>query len=160
MQLGNRVVKAIVVSRDRLRESQIATRYIDVVPMESSGGGSDRDLRYGYPSDRDSPSSSGEEESQFMRGGGAGDIAELQGSVEGPINPVNYSGTQINVWGFPTPELTNFLAPRPPPQTQMGFLTEQMIKNLNTPRNAIESKPSSECRLSFRCSSNQIGNKN
>lgn len=126
------------------------------MPSESlgaaSGFGSERDLRYGggYVSDRDSRSSSasgGEDgESQFMRGGGPNDFAELQGSVEGPINPVNYSGTQINVWGFPGPELGNILAPRPPPTPQLGFLTDQMIKNLNTPKTAIENKPS-ECKI-------------
>lgn len=108
--------------------------------------GSDRDLRHGYLSDRDSGSSmsGNEEESQFMKGS-PGDLAEMQGSVEGPINPVNYSGTQINVWGFPGPEIANYLAPRPP-QTQTGFLTEQMIKNLNTPRPIpIENTPSNEC---------------
>lgn len=160
LQMGNRVVKAIVVSRDGLRDSPIATRYIDVVPAESlgrgAGGGSDRELRYGL-SDRSSRSSSfsDEEGSQFMHGGGAAfgggpnDLAELQGSVEGPINPVNYSGTQINVWGFPGPEIGNFLAPRQPPQPQMGFLTDQMIKNLNNPKpTAIENKPS-ECKRHY-----------
>lgn len=55
------------------------------------------------------------------------DFGEMQGSVEGPINPVNYSGTQINVWGFPSPDLVNYLH-KPQPQTQVGFLTENMIK--------------------------------
>lgn len=120
------MVKAIVVSRDRLRESAIATRYIDVMAtaQPESGGGyiSDRD-----GGSRSSSTSGGDEESQFMRPPPPNDIAELQGSVEGPINPVNYSGTQINVWGFPTPELANYLAPKQP-TPQMGYLTEQMIK--------------------------------
>lgn len=53
--------------------------------------------------------------------------AELYGSVEGPINPVNYTGTQINVWGFPTPDLAAFLVKKKP-ETNIGFLTDQMIK--------------------------------
>lgn len=83
-------------------------------------------------SDRDSSSMSGDDENnnQFMRPGANGDMAELQGSVEGPINPVNYSGTQINVWGFPTPELANYLAPRQP-QPNLGYLTDQMIRVQN-----------------------------
>ena len=54
-------------------------------------------------------------------------MGELYGSVEGPINPVNYTGTQINVWGFPTPDLAAFLQKKKP-ETQVGFLTDQMIK--------------------------------
>ena len=132
LQVGNRVVKAIVVSRDRLRESAIATRYIDVMATAQPESGGDRYGGGGYISDRDggsrsSSTSGGDEESQFMRPPLPNDIAELQGSVEGPINPVNYSGTQINVWGFPTPELANYLAPKQP-TPQMGYLTEQMIK--------------------------------
>lgn len=54
-------------------------------------------------------------------------MGEMYGSVEGPINPVNYTGTQINVWGYPTPDLAAFLQ-RKKPETQVGFLTDQMIK--------------------------------
>lgn len=137
LQLGNRVVRAIVCSRDRLRESPIATRYIDVFPDKSSNSDHDHD--------QDELSYSDEEPQQeFMNSfsnnsiqkrrnsdssrKSMGDLSELQGSVEGPINPVNYSGTQINVWGFPTPELVNYLAPRQQPQVQTGFLTEAMIR--------------------------------
>ena len=51
------------------------------------------------------------------------------GSVEGPINPVNYSGTQINVWGLPAPgELAAaFMQPRSNEPT-VGYLTEQMLR--------------------------------
>lgn len=122
-------MKAIVVSRDRLRESAVTTRYIDVIPNEEYQQSVNR-----YMSGRESPCVSSSSVSdaddaaypQFLKGFGAGDMAELQGSVEGPINPVNYSGTQINVWGFPTPELVDYLKPKP--QVQTGFLTEQMIK--------------------------------
>jgi len=55
------------------------------------------------------------------------DYLELQGSVDGPINPINYSGTQINVWGFPTPDMGNLLNKKEP-QPAVGYLTEQMIK--------------------------------
>ena len=53
---------------------------------------------------------------------------DIGGSIEGPINPINYSGTQINVWGFPGPEIANLLQPPKAPQPQLGFLTDQMIK--------------------------------
>lgn len=54
---------------------------------------------------------------------------------DGPFNPTNYSGTQINVWGAPAGSLaglnggtlgtTSAMSPYP---TQFGFLTEQMIR--------------------------------
>ena len=56
---------------------------------------------------------------------------------EGPFNPTNYSGTQINVWGAPPggvwpagPGMVAFGNGPPAPQypTQYGFLTEQMIE--------------------------------
>lgn len=162
LQPGNRVVRAIVVSRDRLRESPVATKYIDVVlQKQETYNYSDHEQNYSSYSD--------DEQNEFMKSSNrkpeqekVPDLPEIQGSLEGPINPVNYSGTQINVWGFPTPELANFLQPREP-QPNLGFLTEQMIKvaydfklsynfnfltcfnlfekNLNTPR-AIEQPPS------------------
>ena len=73
------------------------------------------------------------------------DYAEFQGSVEGPINPINYSGTQINVWGIPGPNIASFLEKKTP-QPNVGYLTDQMIKNLNNEK-AIEDKklPPNEC---------------
>jgi hypothetical protein len=126
LQLGNRVIKAVVCSRDRLRESAVATRFIEVSPGGGNVNGSDRELNESSYSDDEQQA---EFVSRFPARPGVGsnpDVAELQGSVEGPINPVNYSGTQINVWGgFPSPDLANFLAPKQP---QTGFLTEQMIR--------------------------------
>ncbi len=54
---------------------------------------------------------------------------ELQGSIEGPINPTNYAGTQINIWGFPPADLGSFIDPSSS-RAQLGFMTEQMI-NVN-----------------------------
>lgn len=59
---------------------------------------------------------------------------------DGPFNPTNYSGTQINVWGAPPgsiwpgmnaqPGMVAFGSGPPFPQypVQYGFLTEQMIQ--------------------------------
>ena len=56
---------------------------------------------------------------------------------DGPFNPTNYSGTQINVWGAPPggvwpagPGMVAFGNGPPAPQypVQYGFLTEQMIE--------------------------------
>ncbi|XP_048237869.1 annexin A6-like isoform X1 [Haliotis rufescens] len=58
---------------------------------------------------------------------------------DGPFNPTNYSGTQINVWGGAPPGMMNGQPgsliiggnPQPPYPVQYGFLTEQMIQKLN-----------------------------
>ncbi len=56
------------------------------------------------------------------------DFAEIRGSIEGgPGNPINYSGTQINVRGIPPPDLTSFLDPKHK-QPNLGYLTDQMLK--------------------------------
>lgn len=127
--MGNRVVRAIVSSRDRLRESPIATRYIDVVTDRLHNSNSDHEHNDSSLSDEEQEVSNNFQKRKNSDSSrrSMSEMGEIQGSVEGPINPVNYSGTQINVWGFPTPELTNFLAPKPPP-TQTGFLTENMIR--------------------------------
>jgi len=53
----------------------------------------------------------------------------IQGSVEGPISPVNYAGTQINIWGTPgghwTDELIHMADPNRNPN--FGYMTEQML---------------------------------
>lgn len=152
LQPGSRVVRAIAVTRDRLKESPVATRYIDVT-LDSTINNNSSNLRQSDYENNDSSYS--DEEDNNNRGSRRrssnrsindeprADMAEVQGSIDGPINPVNYSGTQINIWGFPTPEIGNLIEPKP---ANLGFLTEQMIKNLNTPR-AIEQKPS-ECKSS------------
>ncbi|XP_052806894.1 annexin A6-like [Mya arenaria] len=60
---------------------------------------------------------------------------------DGPFNPTNYSGTQINVWGGApppfvqggTPGAVNFGQPNlcNPYTTQYGYLTENMVQNCN-----------------------------
>jgi len=54
----------------------------------------------------------------------------VQGSVEGPISPVNYAGTQINIWGTPggnwTDELMHIADPSRNPN--YGYMTEQMLE--------------------------------
>jgi hypothetical protein len=54
----------------------------------------------------------------------------MNGAIEGPINPTNYSGTQINIWGFPPTDiagLTDAAGLNPKPQN-LGYMTEDMIK--------------------------------
>lgn len=87
---------------------------------------------YNY-SRRHSQSSYSDEEDNIYKNkslmpyGSTSDMAEIQGSIDGPINPINYSGTQINIWGFPGPNLANVIDPKDQ-QPNLGALTEQMIK--------------------------------
>jgi hypothetical protein len=50
--------------------------------------------------------------------------------VEGPISPVNYAGTQINIWGTPgghwSDELLHMADPSRNPN--FGYMTEQMLE--------------------------------
>ncbi|ESO82959.1 hypothetical protein LOTGIDRAFT_169785, partial [Lottia gigantea] len=55
---------------------------------------------------------------------------------DGPFNPTNYAGTQINVWGAPPgglqgleQGLVNVSNPNQPYPVQYGYLTEQMIQS-------------------------------
>ncbi|XP_033733244.1 annexin A6-like [Pecten maximus] len=53
---------------------------------------------------------------------------------DGPFNPTNYSGTQINVWGGAIPPHIPGVGPGIPPPpypTQYGYLTENMINTCN-----------------------------
>ncbi len=58
------------------------------------------------------------------------DSFNVQGSIEGPISPVNYAGTQINIWGTPgghwTDELIHMADPSRNPN--FGYMTEQMLE--------------------------------
>ena len=120
------MVRAIVSSRDRLRESPVATRYIDVLPIKPSSDHEHDITESSYSEDESVSSNRSRTNSVKFRRRSSSELGELRGTIDGAINPINYSGTQINVWGFPNPELANFL-PKPN-QTQMGFLTENMIK--------------------------------
>lgn len=53
----------------------------------------------------------------------------IQGSIEGPISPVNYAGTQINIWGTPGGNLTEGLlnVADPSRNSNFGYMTEQML---------------------------------
>ena len=62
----------------------------------------------------------------------------VQGSVEGPISPVNYAGTQINIWGTPGGNLTEGLlhVADPSRNPNFGYMTEEMLQ-VNTPLSRI-----------------------
>ncbi|PVD37280.1 hypothetical protein C0Q70_04277 [Pomacea canaliculata] len=84
-------------------------------------------------------------------GAGDGDHDHLQAVIpDGPFNPTNYSGTQINVWGAPPGSvwpgmnaqpgmvaIGNGGPPIPQYPVQYGFLTEQMISDLHPKDRAV-----------------------
>ncbi|CAF0771349.1 unnamed protein product [Didymodactylos carnosus] len=65
------------------------------------------------------------------------DAFNVQGSVEGPISPVNYAGTQVNIWGIPpggqfSDELLHMADPSR--NSQYGYMTEKMLERLQQPQ--------------------------
>lgn len=137
-----------------MRSSQVSTKYIDVVLPPSSSN-------IVYFSDHQDVSSTSDNDSsdeplninnnnnkpKLKKSKSKQSLQEQQqqlplplplldtnisGSLEGPINPINYSGTQINVWGFPPggADLANLLQTNTTPkeQTHLGPITDQMIK--------------------------------
>jgi hypothetical protein len=75
---------------------------------------------------------------------------EVESRLEGPIRPINYSGTQINVWGMPTPNMQELFgggANKQRQQPHLGPHTADMLNKVNTPR-AIE-PPKDECSQFF-----------
>ncbi len=137
LQLGKRVVRAIVTSRDRLRESPVSTKYIDVV------------IEQGFLSENSSYSDVEEETTHtefieefpvpmpLVRRSSLTEVChntrppyftEFEGAIEGPINPVNYSGTQINVWGVPPGNIGNFLNRNQ--QQQVPQMVTQVVPQL------------------------------
>lgn len=134
--------------RDRLRESPVSTKYIDVTVEPSY-----------YSNNNSSYSDVEEEPSEFIESFPApvqtrrqsipevkrpNGFTEFEASVEGPINPVNYGGTQVNVWGIPPGNLSNlFQQPKRDQQPQLGYLTDQMIQNLNEKKTSQNESKSS-----------------
>ena len=135
-----------------MRSSQVSTKYIDVVVAPSSSN-------VVYFSDHQDVSSTSDNDSSdeplnnnnnnkpmFKKSKSKQSLSEqkqlplplplldtnISGSLEGPINPINYSGTQINVWGFPPggADLANLLQTNSTTkeQTHLGPITDQMIK--------------------------------
>lgn len=125
LKLGNRVLKAIAVSRDKLRESPITTKYINVVYYLNrdcpdynlySTLNPRNNYNYEAKSCDESVSPSSDDEESYNPYEEKIKPYEMQGAIEGPINPTNYSGTQINIWGFPSGDfapLADLTTPKP-----------------------------------------------
>lgn len=56
------------------------------------------------------------------------DGIRVESSIEGPISPINYAGTQINVWGTPGGHMTDELLHIADPSRNYGYMTEQMLE--------------------------------
>jgi annexin A6 len=138
LQPGSRVVKAIITTRDSLRESAVATKFIEVSPEDTISKFQLPVDDYDVDDGEEDFYSDEEEYNQFQNNfpknksngrsrkhskrndDSSSELAEFQGLLENPSNPINYSGTQINVWGLPTPDLGSYIAPKnniaPPPK--------------------------------------------
>lgn len=123
---------------DMLRESSVTTKFIEVsekLERRYSNSNDDiqtfndfDDIEYldppvashvsRYQTNRDSF-----RQPNFLNGSNP----DLQGSIEGPINPTNYAGTQINIWGFPPSDIGALIDPYSTSRSNTGFMTEQMI---------------------------------
>ncbi|XP_064594867.1 annexin A6-like [Liolophura sinensis] len=166
---GKRTLKCVAVSRDGMRESDVVTKTLTVDDIgfttttytstseydsTSTCVESDDDKprsrsrtkprKKGSPSRRPLQTTPREawaaSNTQIDRVAGTSGY-DSTAVPEGPFNPTNYSGTQINVWGSTSgqsmqvnPNGTVTMGPGNPtgashPNTQYGFLTEQMIKN-------------------------------
>ncbi|CAF0825966.1 unnamed protein product [Adineta steineri] len=155
---GRRVVKAIAVTTDGLRESSITTKYFDVNDMYSEPYPDEyADQEQSFHQIEKSPertppnnkkkkprtntdprrSMSANQLKNDMERTPYDDGYNVQGSIEGPISPVNYAGTQINIWGTPGGNLTDGLMHIADPHRNpnYGYMTEQMLERLQPSKN-------------------------
>lgn len=181
---GKRILKAIAVARDGMRESDVVTKQFMVEDIgapnttdyttddynsffETSDLDTDNTLTSGStlktsqkakksnlrkkPIRSNSPlrRTKAPKEAWASSSSPILDMGAYDGPVnvpeipDGPFNPVNYSGTQINVWGAPpngwpgmnaNSGAVTFGVPNQsvsPYPTQFGYLTENMIQNCN-----------------------------
>ncbi|XP_060580366.1 annexin A6-like [Ruditapes philippinarum] len=182
---GKRTIKAVAVTRDGIKESDVFSKSFvvdDIAKINSSpiptSSSSDLDTTDFFDSDgldytdstlkssKSSKSSKGKTKKkskspirnlrsrsrsksptrQYLPkdAWASGTVTETDGEYppipDGPFNPTNYSGTQINVWGGAPPPLVqgvpgvvNLGQPGicNPYTTQYGYLTENMLQNCN-----------------------------
>ncbi|CAF0755465.1 unnamed protein product [Rotaria sordida] len=170
---GRRVVKGITVTTDGLRESHVTTKYFDVNDMYSENKhqeypdeylANDQSFNQMDKSPERSPplnkkkkprthndhrrSNSANPPKNDLGRNAWDDSFTVQGSIEGPISPVNYAGTQINIWGTPgghwTDELLHIADPNRNPN--YGYMTEQMLERLQPSKN-LPIGPSQQPRI-------------
>ncbi|CAF2047091.1 unnamed protein product [Rotaria magnacalcarata] len=164
---GRRVVKAVTVTTDGLRESHVTTKYFDVndtysesyveqpvenIYVEHSFVEMDRSPeRTPPPKKQKKPRTHtvhhrASSASQPRNDSGRtpwDDSINVEGSIEGPISAVNYAGTQINIWGTPGGNLTEGLMSIGDPNRNpnYGYMTEQMLQRLQPAKNLPVAPP-------------------
>ncbi|CAM2705420.1 unnamed protein product [Rotaria socialis] len=164
---GRRVVKAVAVTTDGLRESHVTTKYFDVNDMYSESYVEQPDeniyVEHSFVEMDRSPERTPPPKKQkkprthtvHHRSSSASqpkndsgrtpwdDSVNVEGSIEGPISAVNYAGTQINIWGTPGGNLTEGLMSIGDPNRNpnYGYMTEQMLQRLQPARNLPVAPP-------------------
>jgi hypothetical protein len=122
------------IYRDQLRESVVTTKYIEVFEYVQKTNeeydiypeiDDNNQVEYVDVERTNHRSSSGS--NRFRSKSPFSDAnPDLQGSIEGPINPTNYAGTQINIWGFPPTDLASLIDPTTT-RPNYGLMTQEMI---------------------------------
>ncbi|XP_014664979.1 PREDICTED: uncharacterized protein LOC106807208 [Priapulus caudatus] len=155
---GKRDVKAIAVSRDGLHESQVVDKTF--VVEEVTDGGYDDINDFWMDEGVESVKSNNPYATEYSKARtpvrskvkDAWSKPFPGSKIEGPINPVNYNGTQVNIFGLPPqpsgqPSISqvtptgvgfaayganpvDFTATYGPYRPTTGYLTEQMLQKL------------------------------
>ncbi|CAF1231961.1 unnamed protein product [Rotaria sp. Silwood1] len=115
---GRRVLKAIAVTNNGLRESNIITKFLDVNDKYSEN----YDGNPNEYSDNDQ-SLVNHDQSKWN------DDFNIHNSIEGPISPVSYTDPQLNVWNTSD---ENWIDPNQ--NSQYEYTREQMIEHLPPPQ--------------------------
>ncbi|CAF1191411.1 unnamed protein product [Rotaria magnacalcarata] len=124
---GRRVVKAIAVTQNGLRESNIITKFLDVNDKYSEN----YDESLNEYSDNDQSLADQYQSNQCKNDLDRckwEDDFHLQGNIEGPIWPLNYAGTQVD--HLCTPE-QDWIEPNR--NSQYDYMREQMVERLPPP---------------------------
>ncbi|UJR35955.1 hypothetical protein I4U23_028696 [Adineta vaga] len=165
---GRRVVKAMAVTTDGLRESNITTKYFDVDDKyseaypeypEYSNEYPDNDQSFNqinlsperspplnktkkprHSADHRRSNSANQARNDFGRTQ-FDDGFNVQSTIEGPISPVNYAGTQINIWGSPGGNMSDELMHIADPSRNYGYMTEQMLERIQPSKNLAIGPP-------------------
>ncbi|CAF2947711.1 unnamed protein product [Rotaria sp. Silwood2] len=121
---GRRVLKAIAVTNNGLRESNIITKFLDVNDKYSEN---DDGSPHEYSDNDQSLVDQYQSKDDFNRSKLDNDFS-IQSNFEGPIAPANYSGTQANVWNIPD---ENWIDPNR--NSQYEYTREQIVERLPPP---------------------------
>ncbi|CAH1776035.1 unnamed protein product [Owenia fusiformis] len=169
LKTGKRTLKAIAVTRDGLQESAVVTktftvddtsgfnnytadddeslasvRSVDTYVSEYNpkfSKNKPRSTKKPTRNSRKEPprSKSVDFKQAWSESNGVNNGSDHVNIPDGPFNPTNYSGTQVNVWGVPPHNMAGWLtAPGgpggvsyPTHEQQLGYMTEKMLQSLD-----------------------------